>query len=151
MLVKSLAMTWVHHQVNSSPRQVFNEFVPINWKSGFGQVFPNFMYGFFSVQAFYLLGSVYFPRFSYLLTTIIGFVLVFGFMWFCVFLFSSQLQKNYIWDGFAVSRYNEGRMGGRAEYNLPASFSATLSFLLKFLWAPVFWTVAWFRLKEKQI
>ncbi len=44
---------------------------------GFGEAIPYFIYGYFAVQSLYLLGSVYFRRYTFILTTVVGALLFF--------------------------------------------------------------------------
>jgi len=151
MLVKTLAVAYVLNLVAADPAKY--QFRHMDWNSGFGSAYAYFIYGFYSVQAFYLLGAVYFSRFSYLLTTGIGAALFFIFMWFCISLMSGKLPAGYGWGGFSVMKYNNYVPGPDTinKYQLPGLYTDSISFLLKFIWAPVFWVVAWYRLKEKQI
>jgi hypothetical protein len=116
-------------------------------------VFPNFLYGFFAVQSLYLLGSIYFSRFSFIITTVIGVALLFLFIWLSITLIKTSLPEGFNWDGLSVTKYEikGGTEGGLYKYQLPALAFSTLLFLAKFIWAPVFWLITWFRLKEKEI
>jgi hypothetical protein len=149
-VLKTIAISYVHNLVAQKPQ--FYKFYLVNWKSenGFASGFPYFIYAFFAVQAFYILGSVYFSRFSFLLTTVIGAALIFLFMWFAISLLKHNLPPFYTWDGFNVRYMNWSNTKDKI-YQLPSLAANTLPFLLKFIWAPVFWLITWFRLKEKEI
>ncbi|MDE1190651.1 MAG: hypothetical protein PW786_00675 [Arachidicoccus sp.] len=109
-----------------------------------------FTYAFFAVQAFYLLGSVGIKRFSFVLTTAIGALLIIGFIFFMQYL-SASFSKNSLSFNIinARSYSNEGNV--YHEYSISRFASDTIIFLAKFIWAPFFWLVTWFKLKEKEI
>jgi hypothetical protein len=98
------------------------------------QVTLNFLLFFFSVQSVFLLGSVYFKRYSFLKTVISGFIigfLVFAFAW---FLYSQGLVQ----DDVAVS----GELSNWKAWGLS---------LAAYAFAPILWTLTYFCLKAKQV
>lgn len=147
-VLESLAITHVRHLVALYPAKY--HFRPMEWntKNGFSEVMPYFAYTFFAVQSYYLLGSVYFARFSFVITTVIGVALIGAFIWFGYHLFKIIYPEGYIWNGLPFSK-NSLYKGG--SYKLSGVLVAVLIFLLKFIWAPVFWIATWYRLKEKEI
>lgn len=145
-LVKSLAIAYVNRMVAEYPDEF--RFYRIDWSNphGFIMVFKIFIYGFFAVQAFYLLGSVYFSRYSFIITTVIGAALLFAFGFYFVYLVEHGLPDGYSWNGTYVRNLPEMK-----DYELPGWVQSLVTFIAKYIWAPVFWVVAWFRLKEKQV
>jgi hypothetical protein len=149
-LLKSIAVTYVNSLVAGDPQAYsFRRSVWDSHRSYLGIV-PYFLYCFFAVQSLYLLGSVYFPRYSFMITTIAGSVLVFVFVYYSMSLLKSSFHDGYSWNGDHLRKYVTDSTTYR-RYDLPPVFTNLLSFGVKYIWAPVFWVVAWFRLKEKQI
>jgi hypothetical protein len=155
-LVKTAAVAVIKAVVAAHPGY---QWEPLDWNhpNKFFQQFPYFIYAFFAVQALYLLGSVYFSRFSFIITTIIGAVLIFGFVLLLVRIsITFELEhERYIWKFFSASAYNIRPDGsyfdmGR-EYSISHLAEQILLFFIKFAWAPVFWVITWYRLKEKEI
>lgn len=147
-IVKSIAIAYIRQLVADNPSDY--SFNPIDWSNprGFIEVFRVFIYGFFAVQSFYLLGSVYFSRFSFILSTVVGAALLFVFGIYIVYLAKNGLPDNYDWNGGNVRQYTGTEL---RSYELSSFVKDAISFAAKFFWAPVFWVAAWFRLKEKQI
>ena len=148
-LVKSAAVTYINALVAKDPGAYY--FRKSVWDSNrsFLGVLPYFIYGFFAVQSFYLMGSVYISRYSFVITTIVGSALIFAFGYYSIELYQNSFP-GYSWDGDHLRRYDEG-LNTYQRYGLSPFVTNLLGFAVKFFWAPLFWLVAWFRLKEKQI
>lgn len=148
-LVKSAAVGYVNALVAEKPGDYsFRRSVWDSRRSFLG-VLPYFIYGFFAIQAFYLLGSVYFSRYSFVITTIIGSALIFAFAYYSIELVQNSFN-GYSWNGDHLRKYDTGD-NTYQRYGLSPWVTDLLGFTVKYIWAPVFWVVAWFRLKEKQI
>ncbi|MBI2729998.1 MAG: hypothetical protein HYX40_04480 [Sphingobacteriales bacterium] len=106
---------------------------------------------FFAVQSTFILGSVYFTRFSFI-KTVIAVLLV----WLFLFLFLAKVLGPMMPDGSYFngltnwSLMNNGD-GPNKVIMLPKWIESTTTFLFKFGFAPLFWMVTYFRLKEKEI
>jgi len=148
-LVKSAALAYVNALVVDNPGKYTIRRSVWDSDRSFLGIVPYFLYGFFAVQAFYLLGSVYFPRYSFVVTTIVGSVLIFLFSYYSVELIQSTLD-GYSWNGDHVRKYT-GDYSTYQRYNLSPVAREVAGFIAKYAWAPVFWVVTWYRLKEKQI
>ena len=149
-LLKSLAVTYVKSLVAGDPQAyTFRRSVWDSDRSFLG-IIPYFLYCFFAVQSFYMLGSVYFPRYSFVITTVVGSALVFVFVYYSMSLLKGSFHEGFSWNGDHLRKY-EGDFSSYRRYELPQVFTSLIIFGLKYIWAPVFWVVAWFRLKEKQI
>jgi hypothetical protein len=148
-LIKSVAVAYINSLVAEYPGTY--SFRRSVWDSNrsFLGILPYFIYGFFAIQAFYLLGSVYFPRYAFVITTIIGSALIFLFTYYSVELLEKSFS-GYSFNGDHIRKYTAGH-DTYQRYNLSPVFKDLLGFAVKFIWAPVFWVVAWFKLKEKQI
>ncbi len=152
-LVKYPAVAYAKSLVASDPMKY--SFSPMIWDRnfGFGEIFPYFMYGFVAVQAFYMLGSAYFSRLSFVLSSAIGTALFLIFFVYLKTIHDNLMPDDYGWRGIYVTHE-----AGPAQpenylkrYELPPLAEGTLLFLIKYAWAPVFWLITWFRLREKEI
>lgn len=148
-LVKSGAVAYVNNLIADKPAVYTLRRSKWGADGSFLSVFPYFIYGFFAVQSFYLLGSVYFSRYSFVITTIAGSALIFIFAYYTAELVEGSFT-GFSWNGDHVRKYDAG-FNTYQRYELPSWLSGVLEYVIKFIWAPVFWVVTWFRLKEKQI
>lgn len=146
--IRSIAVSYVQNLVKENPR-VFS-FHPVNWTNSFDMVMKAFIYGYFAVQAFYLLGSVYFSRYAFILTTVVGATIIILFAYYTVELSESFFETGYSWQGTKVLGAEQNGPYVRS-YELPPFITGLLIFVFKFIWAPVFWVATWYRLKEKQV
>lgn len=148
-LVKSLGVSYVTSLVAEKPDvYTFRRSLPDSHRT-FLSIMPYFLYGFFAVQSFYLMGSSFFARYSFIITTILGSVLIFFFMWFTVELLQDSFD-GYSFNGDHIRKYEEGSVTYKL-YGFSPFVDGLLGFAVKFIWAPVFWVVTFFRLKEKQL
>ena len=101
-------------------------------------------------EAVDLAGSVYFERFSFVKTTV-GAVLVALF----VVLFVAYVIKPILPEKMGMSKpgfiqvYDD--QGQQYIYTYSLRLVHFLTFLARYIWVPLFWSVAFFRLKEKEI
>lgn len=148
-LVKSAVVAYVNALVVDHPGEyTFRRSVWDSDRSFLGIV-PYFIYGFFAVQSFYLLGSIYFTRYSFIVTTIVGSVLIFLFIYYCAELDETFLD-GYNFNGDHIRKYT-GDYSTYQRYNLSPAIKGLAEFIAKYAWAPVFWVITWYRLKEKQV
>jgi hypothetical protein len=104
-----------------------------------------------AIQTFYLLGSVYFERFAFVKTTVAGAVAVVAFVLFVIYVLGSIVNgQNFGIHDMGVVRLRADN-GEIRLYTFPLWLAQSLWFLLRFIWAPVFWVVAYFRLREKEL
>src|SRR5690606_24185927 len=148
LIVKSLADVYIYSLIEKFPDKY--QYRRVDLSGGFGRVFWPSVYGFFAVQAFYLLGSVYFSRYSFVITTVIGTVLVFLYFYYIASLTDGLIHPPYAWQGFRVAVYDSATPTYKS-YELSPVITEPLTFIFKYGWAPLFWVVTWFRLKEKQV
>ena len=147
-LVKSLYWPYIQTLVQDNPEMVRINY--INWKeepNGFMEAFPYFFYVFFAVQAFYILGSVYFTRFGFIKTTIAGLLLIFLFVWYFQGLVIGSFPAMN--GPFSIRQFDAP--GEMKVYELSAFTQDLLINLARFIWAPVFWVATYFRLKETEV
>lgn len=102
----------------------------------------------FVMQSAFLLGSVYFERYSFIKTIITGFV-VFFILFGLMYLLYSQFDP---WDdlpgGFIAS---SGAGLEESPVEVPAWVGKTYRFIVMYALAPFFWIVTYYRVKEKQV
>ena len=147
-MISSIALNYVQELALEKP--TYYSFHPVNWTESFNTVFWVFMYGYLAIQAFYLLGSVYFSRYSFVLTTVLGATLIILFSYYTVKLSDTFFGDGYQWQGTSVKGVHTDENYFRV-YELPPFVMNFLVFVFKFIWAPVFWVATWYRLKEKQV
>jgi hypothetical protein len=111
----------------------------------------NFLLFFFSVQSAFLLGSVYFEKYSFIKTIISGFVGVF--ILFCMMYFFTEklLPRGDYPMGFltAYRIYVDGINDHLVQ--VPRWIGHLFRFLVMYGIAPFLWIVTYYRLKEKQV
>lgn len=111
----------------------------------------NFLLFFLSIQSAFLLGSVYFAKYSFIKTIISGFII--GFLVFCFLYFVATrlLPPGDYTSGF-LTAYRV-RMDGVDDrlVQIPGWIGQVFRFLIMYGIAPFLWTVTYYRLKEKQV
>jgi len=112
---------------------------------------PLFFAAYFAVQAAFLLGSVYFEKYSFV-KTVIGLFVVLLALWLVnAFLFEAILPEGgYLW-GFGSIRVTNAEGGADYLIELPAGIKDTIAALAKWGFPLFFWLVTYFRLKEKEV
>jgi hypothetical protein len=107
---------------------------------------------FFAVQGAYVLGSIYFPAYSFIKTTIALLLIILFF----IFLVAKILFPILPEGGFRanLTQFNlpePGGMWGNRVILLPSWTDDVFFGFFKFVLAPVFWLITYFRLKEKEV
>jgi hypothetical protein len=120
-------------------------------KSNGGDMFYYLHLLYVALQAAFILGSVYFVRFSFIKTVIA--VLV---VWLLLFLFVAKVLVPLMPEGSYLNGLTNWSFtnDGKESYKLirlPNWVDLTISSLFQFAFAPLFWVVTYFRLKEKEI
>jgi hypothetical protein len=106
--------------------------------------------GYIAIQSIYLLGSVYFSRYSFIKTTIAGLIIFVAFLLFINnVLRPAFLHGGNLWSFASFRTWQEQE--GEKLYSLPGWIEHTMKFIAYYAWAPVCWTVTLFRLKEKEV
>jgi hypothetical protein len=109
-----------------------------------------FYYIHFGLQSFFLLGSIYFPKYGFFKTSI-ALVLIWAFgMLFLVIILRNVFPAGLFSDGI---RFLEvvGPSGRNEIIHVPDGLTGTMGFYFKYGMAVVFWVVAYYRLKEKEV
>ena len=111
----------------------------------------NFLLFFFSVQSAFLLGSVYFEKYSFIKTIISGFIA--GFILFCfMYFFNEHLLPNGGFQSGFLTSYRV-HVDGINDHlvQVPRWIGEVFLFLVMYAIAPFLWIVTYYRLKEKQV
>jgi hypothetical protein len=132
--------------------KTINVFVMPNRPPGAPNVFFLILLTYFAVQAAFILGSVYFPKFSFI-KTVVALLLVGLFFVFLVSeVFAWIMPRGNFYQGItAYSFYGSGDYADGKIVTLPAWIDYVLSVLAKYAFAPILWVTTYFRLKEKEI
>src|SRR3546814_799033 len=115
-----------------------------------------FIYLFIAVQAFYLLGSVWFARFSFVKTTVLLVVLVVLGVYYIYYINERVFGfGSYHWsindDIIVLKSTRIGEIMFEKAYKPAPWLTETVFWLMQYGWAPVFWIITWKRLAEKEI
>jgi hypothetical protein len=105
---------------------------------------------FLTVQSAYLLGSVYFPKYSFIKTTISQLILMLVFFLLIYFLNESVMPNGGYHNGltsYRIERPDQASLLVR----LPQWLEKVLKYLLMYGLPPLLWLVTYHRLKEKQV
>ena len=111
----------------------------------------NFLLFYFSIQSAFLLGSIYFEKYSFIKTVIACFGLAFIFFFLIYFFNEHLLPDGTFFKGFFTS-YLVLKDGANDQLvQIPAWIGQMLRFLVLYGIAPFLWIVTYYRLKEKQV
>lgn len=134
------------------PIEVANVFSkPLGASPNTPPYFLYFLILYINLQAAFILGSIYFPAYSFI-KTCITLLLVFLFGVFLIgTLLDSMMPSGSFYDGiFSYVIYEEGSPVMRG-VRLSEGLSAVLKYLAMFGFLPLLWSAAYFRLKEKEV
>jgi hypothetical protein len=106
---------------------------------------------YFLVQSAFLLGSIYFEKYSFIKTIISGFVVFFLLFCLVYFLYDFFLPRGEYNSVFLTSFRVVSDGTTDHLVNVPAWIAKVFSFLVMYAMAPFLWMVAYYRLKEKQV
>jgi hypothetical protein len=153
-LMVTLANALERSRTNGSigkPSEIINLFFAKKQNAGAVNISFYLLLVFFAVQSFFLLGSVYFSKYSFIKTAIALFVL------FLTLLFTEE----YVMDSFLPDGYHAGRLTtfltvkadrtGDKMAALPEWIGRVLNVVLSYVFPPLFWLATYYRLKEKEV
>lgn len=132
--------------------ETINVFVMPNRPPGAPNAFFFVLLTYFAVQAAFILGSVYFPKFSFIKTVVALLLVGLFFVFLLSQVFSWIMPRGSFYQG--ITSYNFYGSGGYTDgriVTLPAWIDAVLLVLAKYAFAPILWITTYFRLKEKEI
>jgi hypothetical protein len=114
--------------------------------------FVLFMLLYLAIQAAYILGSVYFSKFSFIKTTIALAALGLLVVAFIGKVLYPDLPPHSSWLGLTSWQvYSDGESVVRKTVSLGDGIENTLRIIIKFAFAPLLWVVTYFRFKEKEV
>lgn len=148
-VLKFISEAYINYLIENGQRLYSYRRIDWSRSDGFSEAIPVFCYVFFVVQAAFLLGSISFKRFSFIITTIVIIGILFLLGWYAFKIGKIAFGNEYDFNPFRVQSHYEN--GAYKEYELNASLKACVELFLKFLLAPFLWLVTWFKLKEKQL
>jgi len=142
------------HYKYQGTNQLIGPMGVMNIFSGNGLSIPDrdmFLLGFFAAQSAFILGSVYFSRYSFVKSAIAVVILMF-----IAVLFITRVVQGNIPAGWRLSGLGEwirsyNLTGSSGLVRLPAWFEKSRSFLVEFSVPLIFWFITYFRLKEKEV
>jgi len=110
-----------------------------------------FLAGYFAIQSAFLLGSVYFTRYSFI-KTIVGILL----FWLAFIVFAEKGVRAHLPDGWTVynlMQWNNYRINEAQLHlvRLPSWVEGGVIILVQYSCPFVFWFIAYIRLKEKEV
>jgi hypothetical protein len=142
-LLRSVTLSVIH----LSPHMFFRNSAA---RESFSLMVMNVAFGYFSLQSLFLLGSVYFQRFSFIKTVVSGVLVILLFFLFIRYFVMPVLPVQVSVE--SLTRIQVQEEGGVwATYSLPGWVSSTLRYASQYIWMPVFWAATYFRLKEKEL
>jgi hypothetical protein len=106
---------------------------------------------FFAVQGAYALGSIYFPAYSFIKTTISLLLIILFFIFLIGKILLPILPQGSFGDSLTKFYTYEHDYSHRNVILLPSWTDNVLFGFFKYLLAPAFWVVTYFRLKEKEV
>lgn len=107
---------------------------------------------FFAVQGAYALGSIYFPAYSFIKTTIFLLLIILFFVFLIAKVLYPILPKGAFGSSFSMFNLpGPGGEWGKQFIQLPSWTDAVFFGYFKYVLTPVFWVVTYFRLKEKEV
>jgi hypothetical protein len=110
----------------------------------------NILLIFFAIQSIFLLGSVYFAKYSFIKTIISGFVVFLIVFFFLYFIYEMMPDGGYANGTITSYHINiEGKDGYLV--SVPGWLGQILNYMLFYGIAPFLYIVSYFRLKEKQV
>ncbi len=158
---------WMKHHLPGEtfePQRILNVFRFSNWHNAE----PGFSYylliTYFVIQSLFILGSVYFARFSFIKTVIVSLIIGLVMVFVAAKVIAGILPPGDFYHGINSYRFYTVKSNPSGEglmiygdsntdkvVSLPEWINTVLLFLLKYALAPLFWLATYYRLKEKEI
>lgn len=116
-----------------------------------------FYYAYFVLQSIFLFGATCFHKYSFIKTLLCIFIFLFGlYVINCILVTVLFGWQGEFWKRsvpfFMVAKLEGGPVSWHTTtYVIPRWLSDTYLFIVRFILAPVFWTLAYFRLKDQEI
>jgi hypothetical protein len=128
---------------------VYNVFSGMAGMSGESE-YHIWLLGFFAAQSCFLLGSVYFTRYSFIKTIVAVLMFLLILIIFFKKVIFGTMPHGWTSDFFTWQKYDE-YFNPIASVRLPGWLNGMGHLLLQFALPPIFWTITYYRLKEKEL
>jgi hypothetical protein len=153
IIMVTIANTFHHAYTEPGANGVIHKASVVNVFGWFGikNAIPFFLAAYFAIQSAFLLGSVYFEKYSFVKTIISLFCLLIVIWLVYGFLMESFLPEgSYMRD---IGSYRVLNKEGKGDYlvELPTGVRKTIVALVQWGFPLFFWVVTYFRLKEKEV
>ncbi|MEO8406062.1 MAG: hypothetical protein ABI480_15750 [Chitinophagaceae bacterium] len=132
-------------------QMLINIFIMPNRPVDEPNLFNYFLLGFVAIQAAFMLGSIYFPKYSFIKTVISLLLLFFLIMAFMKGLHDILPAGNFYKNLISYNFYSPQPDANGRIVELPNWAGIILSALAWYAPAPLLWLITYFRLKEKEI
>jgi hypothetical protein len=135
------------HLGRFTPQEVSNVFVSPGSRGDNFYIY--FLIIYFGVQSIFMLGSIYFAKFSYIKTLVSGLII-----FLILVFFQHKIIESFMPHGgfFNATVYRVfGAEGREYSISVPEWIGTILLFLIKYSLPPLLWIVSYFRLKEKEV
>lgn len=129
---------------------IVNVFTSKEVVDGDGEANFYFFLIFFTIQSAFLLGSIYFEKYSFIKTAISVFIISLS-VFFLMYFFIEELLPNGSYHNGLITSYRIVQDGNDKLVQLPTWIGSGLKFLFMYAVMPLLWTATYFRLKEKQV
>lgn len=127
-------------------------YAKIQWESNTNK-FPSYLWNsiniFFFCQAFFLMCSLVFKKYGYLITVILSIGLLYLSLWYFTFIINTFLPAGYTNEFLKVSK--EINNNSKQVYGMNNILLEGIVVTLRYLVTPFIWMLAYFKLKEKEI
>jgi len=158
-----IPMVSLANRIIASEKQHWpNSFLPIGsvgvlniWNNGWAPIIDRkyhfFLFAYFAIQSAFLLGSVYFARWSFI-KTVVSLVA----FWVIFILYVQKGIAEHLpdgWHGHDLVRWSNNTENGALAslVVLPGIMERIFIFLMQYSIPPIFWIITYFRLKEKEV
>ena len=105
---------------------------------------------YFAVQSAFVLGSVWFPRYSFIKTTVAALLITFVYVVFVSKILGNMVPAGWHPGGF-LEWWQDPAPGEFHIIRLYPWMADTIAFLFKYCLPFIFWAIIYFRLKEKEV
>jgi len=142
-----------NHEVGEifEPDEVMNIFTAEQKGNNSHNIFHYLFLVYFTLQSAFILGSVYFPKFSFIKTVITLLLIALFFSFFMAKVIPAFMPEGNYYRALTSYNFYSGNNDPGKIVILPEWINTFLEFLIKFALAPIFWLATYFRLKEKEI
>jgi len=139
-----------YHRPEATVTNVFGKVSPVNNDNPFNALVVVLLL-FFAVQGAYALGSIYFPAYSFIKTTITLLLVILFFVFLVAKVLIPILPEGRFVDFPTKFFLNTGRYATQHAVVLPHWTQNVFFGFFKYILTPAFWVITYFRLKEKEV